>query len=272
MSETLRASDDHDRPILQAPAAQSSTVPQIRRISVADLRDCLRRGWDDYRANPTQLLFLCGLYPVIGFIAARAAVGDTKPLLFPLLAGISLMGPVAALGMYEISRRRDAGEPTSWATAFQALRSPAMGGIVIVGIVLAVLFAFWVGVAQTIYHATMGPVVAATFGQFLGEVFGTANGWALIIFGNLAGLFFAVVALSISVVSFPLMLDRVCGPGIAMFTSVRAVARNKVTMAVWGLIVAAILTLGAIPLLIGLAVAMPVLGHATWHLYRRVVA
>ena len=246
-------------------------VPQVRAIGIADLREALRRGWDDFTASPTQLIFVCALYPVIGFIAARAASGDTKPLLFPLLAGLSLMGPVAALGMYEISRGREHGERTSWTTAFQALRSPAIGGIVVLGIVLAVLFALWVGVARTIYAATMGGTVAPTFGAFLGEVFGTPGGWALIVLGNLVGAAFAVIVLSISVVSFPMLLDRVCSPGLAVQTSLRAVARNPVTMAIWGLIVAAILVLGAIPLLVGLAVAMPVLGHATWHLYRRVL-
>lgn len=249
----------------------NAAAPQVRAIGVPDLREALRLGWDDFKASPTQLIFVCALYPVIGFIAARAAVGDTKPLLFPLLAGLSLMGPVAALGMYEISRRREHAERTSWTTAFQALRSPAIGGIVMLGIVLAVLFALWVGVARAIYGATMGGTVAPTFGAFLGEVFGTPGGWGLIILGNLAGALFAVVVLSISVVSFPMLLDRVCSPGLAVQTSLRAVARNPVTMAIWGLIVAVILVLGAIPFLVGLAVAMPVLGHATWHLYRRVV-
>lgn len=249
----------------------SQGVPRIRRIAIADLLEALRRGWDDYRAAPTQLLFLCALYPVIGFIAARAATGDTKPLLFPLLAGLSLMGPVAALGLYEISRQREAGRPTSWLTAFDALRSPAIGGIVLLAIVLAVLFAFWVGVAQTIFGATMGGVVAPSLSAFVSDVFSTRQGWELILWGNIAGALFAAVVLSIAVVSFPMMLDRRCGPGLAVHTSLRAVGRNPVAMIAWGVIVALILALGAIPLLIGLAVAMPVLGHATWHLYRRVV-
>jgi uncharacterized membrane protein len=252
-------------------ASRSLEVPRVRSIDVADLRLALWRGWDDFRAAPTQLLFLCGLYPLIGLVAARAATGDTKPLLFPLLAGLSLMGPAAALGMYEISRQREAGRPTSWLTAFDALRSRAIGGIVLLALVLGLLFAFWVGVAQTLYGATMGPVVPASFGAFLGEVFGTRNGWELIVLGNLAGAAFAMVVLGIAVVAFPMMLDRGCGPGLAVHTSLRAVRRNPGTMVAWGIIVGVILAVGAIPLLIGLAVAMPVLGHATWHLYRRVV-
>jgi uncharacterized membrane protein len=249
----------------------SHDAPQIRHIGVADLRDSLRQGWEDFRETPTQLLFVCALYPIIGFIAARAASGDAKPLLFPLLAGLSLMGPVAALGLYEISRQREAGRPTSWLTAFSALRSPAIGGIVLLAIGLAVLFAIWVGVAQKIYGATIGGVVAPGFGAFLHDVFATRAGWSLILFGNLAGAIFAVVVLSVAVVSFPMMLDRLCSPVLAVQTSLRAVARNPVTMAIWGIAVGVLLALGSIPILLGLAVVMPVLGHATWHLYRRVV-
>lgn len=246
-------------------------IPTIRRIGFGDLFAALRAGWADFRAAPTQLLFLAALYPIIGFIAARAATGDTKPLLFPLLAGLSLMGPLAAIGLYEISRRRERGEPTDLTTPFLVLRSPAIGGIVLLGIVLAILFAFWVGLAQTIYRATMGPAVAPTMGGFLADIFGTAPGWQLIVVGNTVGAAFAAVALSISVVSFPMMLDRLCGPGLAVVTSVRTVLRNPAAMLAWGVMVAIILALGAIPLLLGLAVAVPVLGHATWHLYRRVV-
>lgn len=248
--------------------SEPDTVPQVRKVGLADLRDSLARGWEDFSATPTQLVFLCLLYPLIGLIAARSASGDLKPLVFPLLTGISLMGPVAALGMYEISRRRERGEPVSWATAFAAFRSPAIGGILMLGVVLAILFAFWVGVAQTIYAATVGPEVPASYAKFLSRAVSSP---ALVILGNLAGACFAAVVLSISVVSFPLMLDRNCGPGTAVITSLRAVAANPVTMATWGLIVAVILILGAIPFLVGLAVAMPVLGHATWHLYRRTV-
>ena len=260
-------SEAYDNVVL--PSARK--LPQIRPIGVSDLREALARGWDDYRAAPTQVLFLCALYPVIGFIAARAATGDTKPLLFPLLAGLSLMGPVAALGLYEISRQREAGRPTSWLTAFEALRSPAIGGIVVLAVALGVLSAIWVGVAMSIYGATLGSVVAPSFRAFVVDIFGTKNGWELIVFGNLVGAVFAVAVLSIAVVSFPMMLDRNCGPGVAVQTSLRAVARNPATMAMWGIIVGALLVLGAIPVLLGLAVVVPVLGHATWHLYRRVV-
>jgi len=246
-------------------------APQVRRIGLTDLRDCLARGWDDFRAAPTQLIFIGLIYPVVGFLAARAAVGDLKPLLWPLLAGLSIMGPVLAIGLYEISRRREQGAPVSWTTALDAFRSPAIGGIVLLGLVLLFLFALWVAAAQGIYNATMGGVVPDTMSGFLGTILHTPEGFRLIALGNIVGALFAVVVLAISVVSFPMMLDRLCGPTLAVQTSLRAVARNPVPMLAWGVIVAVILALGAIPALVGLALAMPLLGHATWHLYRKTV-
>lgn len=256
---------------METALARSWPKPEIRRIGIADLRDALARGWQDFMATPTQLVFLCLLYPVVGFLAARAAIGDLKPLLWPLLAGLSIMGPVLAIGMYEISRRREQGLPSSWSTAFAAFRSPAIGGIVVLGLILLFLFALWVAAAQGIYNATMGGTVPDTMSGFFGTVLHSPAGFRLILLGNLVGAVFAVIVLSISVVSFPMMLDRLCGPTLAVQTSLRAVARNPVTVLIWGLIVAVVLTLGAIPALIGLAVAMPLLGHATWHLYRRTV-
>ena len=242
---------------------------RVRTIDGSDLRYALAKGYEDFLAIPSQLIFLGLLYPIIGFVAARAAMGgEVLPLMFPLLAGLSLMGPVAATGLYEISRRREAGQPVSLLTAFEAFKSPAISGIVILGFVLLILFGLWLAVAQAIYNATVGPDHAATVSGFVAAVM---HNPALIIFGNLVGACFAAIVLAISVVSIPMMLDRLCSPTVAVQTSLRAVARNKVAMALWGVIVGVILVLGAIPFLIGLAVAVPVLGHATWHLYRRVV-
>ena len=239
----------------------------VRASASPDLRYALAKGYDDFLTIPSQLIFLGLLYPLVGFVAARAAMGgELLPLAFPLLAGLSLMGPVAATGLYEISRRREAGQPVSLLTAFEAFKSPAISGIVILGFALLILFGLWVAVAQAIYEVTVGPGTPDSMSGFAATV---AHSPALIMLGNLAGACFAAVVLAISVVSFPMMLDRLCSPAVAVQTSLRVVARNPVTMALWGLIVAVALVLGAIPALIGLAVAMPILGHATWHLYRR---
>ena len=125
--------------------------------------------------------------------------------------------------------------------------------------------------AQAIYVATFGYEAAAEIPDFARRVLTTPQGWWLIVIGCGVGFLFAVVALCVSVVSFPLMLDRHAGAGDAMVTSLRVAARNPIPMAAWGLIVAVLLFLGSLPLFLGLAVVIPLLGHATWHLYRKVV-
>ncbi len=245
--------------------------PEIRRVGLPDLRAALSDGVADFTAIPTQIVFLCLLYPVVGLIAARAATDDLLPLLFPLTAGLSLMGPVLAVGLYELSRRREAGLPVSWLNAFDVLRSPAIGSIIGMGAILFLAFVAWIVAAKMVLAATMGAAAPRGIGDFIGAVLHSSAGHSMILLGNLVGFVFAAVVLTISIVSIPMLLDRNCGVPVAIATSVRVVRRNPVAMACWGLIVAALLVLGSIPLFIGLAVTMPILGHATWHLYRRVV-
>jgi uncharacterized membrane protein len=246
--------------------------PKIRRIGFADLKEALARGLDDFRAMPSHAVFLCLIYPVVGFVIFRLALGaNVLPLLFPLAAGFALLGPLAALGLYEMSRRREQGLDVSWRHALDVFRSPSLAAIVVLGLLLVAIFLVWVAVAQAIYVATFGYTPAASMPDFAHQVLTTPAGWTLAIVGNGIGFLFAVVVLTLGVVSFPLLLDRDVGAAVAILTSVRAVLANPVTMAAWGFIVAALLLIGSIPAFFGLAVVMPVLGHATWHLYRRVV-
>ena len=246
----------------------------IRRIGISDLREVLALGWSDFLTIPTQLVFLCILYPIVGLVAARAAIGqDLVPLLFPLVAGVSLLGPVLAVGVYELSRRREQGLPSSWLNAFDVLRSPALFPIALIGLMLLVIFTLWVSAAKIIYEHTVGLAQPDSIGAFTHQVLGTGAGWEMILWGNLAGFVFAAIVLALTAVSVPMLLDRTStSPIEAIRTSIRAIQASPGPMALWGLIVAAVLLLGCLPLFIGLAVAMPVLGHATWHLYRRVVA
>jgi uncharacterized membrane protein len=247
-------------------------VPQVRRIEVADLWDALRKAWGDVAATRDDILFIGLIYPVAGlFLAALAAGADLLPMVFPLASGFAILGPVAAVGLYEMSRRREQGEHVTWAAAFGVVRSPALGSILGLGAVLLALFGLWLATAYQINLATLGAAPPPTFLAFTHNVFWTNAGWTLIAAGVGVGFLFAVAAFVIGVISFPLLLDRDVGAWQAVRTSFRAVAANPGVMALWGLIVAGGLVLGSLPALVGLVIVMPLLGHATWHLYRKAV-
>lgn len=249
-----------------------SPAPSVRRIGVRDVGDALARGFDDFGAYRTDVVFLCVFYPVMGLILARLTFSnDALPLLFPLASGFALVGPFAALGLYEMSRLRERGLPVTWWNAFDVVRSPAIGAIAVLGLALVTIVLLWLLAAWTIYSMTLGPASPVSTGAFISDVFTTSAGWTMIGVGIGVGFLFALLAMTISIVSFPLLLDRDVGLDTAIRTSIRAVIMNPIPMAAWGLAVAGGLVLGSIPLFLGLVVVMPVLGHATWHLYRKLI-
>jgi uncharacterized membrane protein len=248
-------------------------APVVRRIGLDDIRNALAEGFDDFGANRTDVIFLCVFYPVVGFVLGRLASGyGVVPLLFPLISGFALVGPLAAVGLNEMSRRREQGLSVAWSDAFDVLRSPSIGSIAVLGMLLIVTFLLWLIAAQAIYEVTLGPQPPVSVGSFIHDVFATRAGWTMIVVGVGVGFLFAVFAFSVSVVSFPLLLERDVGVDKAVRVSISAVAANPGPMAVWGLVIVAALVIGSIPLFLGLVVVLPVLGHATWHLYRKVVA
>jgi uncharacterized membrane protein len=244
----------------------------IRRIGLADLGQALTNGLADFAANRTDVIFLCVIYPLAGLVLARLASGyGVVPLLFPLASGFALVGPLAAVGLNEMSRRREMGAEVGWTDAFGVLRSPSIGGIAGMGLLLIAIFLLWLTTAEAIYVLTLGPKPPVSIAAFAHDVFATKAGWMMIVLGVGIGFLFAVLTLAISVVSFPLLLDRDVKMETAIWASIQAVMANPLPLAVWGLIVAAALVIGSVPCLLGLVIVMPVLGHATWHLYRRVV-
>jgi uncharacterized membrane protein len=248
-----------DRPIL------------VRTIDAADLKDALAKGFDDFKAMPTFALFLVIIYPIIGLILFSVVFeSDLLPLAFPLIAGFTLIGPFAAIGLYQLSRLREQGQAVSW-EAMKLHRTPSYGAILTLGIVLLAIFFAWMATAQAIYHLIFGSEGPASIAEFANQVFTTSNGWTLIFVGCGVGFVFAAVVLTISVMSFPMLVDKNVDAATAVRTSVRAVFANPATMAMWGLVVVGGLAIGFLPFFVGLAIVLPVLGHATWHLYRKVV-
>ena len=248
------------------------TAVGIRRITTADLDWSLREGWSDFQEKRGDLIFVALLYPAIGLIASAFALNDAAlPLVFPFAAGLSIFGPAAASGFYELARRREAGLESSWRHFFDPMRGKKGSTILMLTIGLGVLFLLWLGTAYAIYAVTMGPDFPTGVGNFMRRVLTTPGGWTLIILGNLAGAVFAVITLMTTLVSFPMAVDRDVDPGHAVETSLRAVSANPGAVAGWGLRVGILLVLGALPAFIGLAVVLPTLGYATWHLYTRMV-
>ena len=243
----------------------------IRRIGPADIVAALRAGWADFLAKPSHIPFLFLVYPVIGVVITFLAFDyNLMPLVFPLIAGFALVGPVTAVGMLEMSRRRAAGEAPALAHVTAPLRRASGGGIVLVSLALFALFVIWLLIAQQIVFATIGRETPAGLGAFVGEVLGTADGWRMFLLGNGIGFVFAIAALGIGAFSLPLLVDGETSARHAMATSLAAVASNPGAMALWGVVVVAILALAMLPAFTGLIVALPWLGHATWHLYRAV--
>lgn len=262
----------------QDSSHSSVHVPALRRIHRDDLIAALRLGWQDFGAQRSDVMFLCLIYPAIGLVLARLAVGQgVLPVIFPLGAGFALLGPFAGVFLSYMSRRREAGLATSWRDALDVFRLPTGGAILLLGLGLGALFVVWLAVANLLWTSLFPDSIAATPGAFLHAVFATPEGWVLIVLGNAIGAMFALVALAVGVFSFPLLVDRTPGASVAeqlsvaVFTSLRATAENPRAVLGWGVIVAALLLAGSIPLFIGLVVVLPWLGHATWHLYRRTV-
>ena len=256
-----------------APAVTDAPpgLPAVRKITFADLNNALAEGWEDFTRKPSYVLLLGIIYPIIGLFIARLTFGyDVLPLLFPLVAGFALLGPFAGLAFYEISRRREQGLDPSWWSVF-SLRSKSRGSILALGALLMVIFFAWIGTAETIYDSLFGDAPAKSLSGFVHQVFETTEGKTLTLVGVGIGFLFALLTFSISVVSFPLLVDRDVSAPAAIVTSVKAVLANPVTMMAWAAIIATALIVGSLPLFLGLAIVLPVLGHASWHIYRKAV-
>jgi uncharacterized membrane protein len=261
----------------RGPAVSEMEAVSVRKLDLHDLRIALDQGWKDFLDLRGDLVFIGLIYPAVVVLAIIYAFQQSiLPLIFPLLAGSILFGPAVAAGFYELARRREQGMDTRYRHFLDVLRGPAAFPLFALSTMLFLLFMAWITAAWLIYLATLGtaePEAATSVWTFLQAVVSTPAGWKMIVIGNLVGLVFVILALAISVVSFPMVVDKpALGAGDALRTSFQVVRRSPVTVAVWGLIVATMLVVGSLPAFIGLAVVLPVLGYSTWHLYTRAVS
>src|SRR5262245_22879407 len=211
------------------PTAAARELPGVRSIGMRDLRDALAMGLEDFRAMPTHVIFLSLIYPVIGLVLFRAMFGhDLIPLLYPLAAGFPLVGPFAAIGLYELSRRRELGLDTSWRHAFDIIHSPSLRPICLLGGLLLIIFTVCFVMVIVFVYAKFGDYEPTTLGEFARRVLFTPQGQDVIMIGNAVGFLFAALAFALSVVSFPLLLDRNVGVVGAIITSIRKIGRAHV--------------------------------------------
>jgi uncharacterized membrane protein len=256
------------------PAARftrSKPIP-VRTITDSDLRSSLRQGWEDFGDLRGDLVFAGLIYTLIGLAAVVMTTSrPLMPFFFPVVAGVALMGPVAAVGFYELARRRERGWEVHWFNFLDVRKRPSIDDMGIVAGLLLLIFFGWLLAAGALYALIFGWVTPTSVGGFLSMVFGTAQGWLLIASGLVVGALFGWLVLALSVASLPMLVDCDVSASEAVSASWRAAHANKGEMVRWGILVAGLLVLGSIPLFVGLAFVLPWLGYSTWHLYTKLI-
>lgn len=247
--------------------------PNVRSLGLYDVRAALSLGWQDMMRFRSDVLALVFIYPMIGLALAFLAFEQALlPMLFPLAAGFALLGPVASIGMYEISRQQEDSGTASWGSALAALRGRVVGPVMVLGLFLLGWFMLWMAAAFAIYSMTLGPAMPESTVGFVSDVFTTSAGWMMIFLGMAVGAIFATVVLIVSAIGFPMLIDKPVGLPVAVVTSAKVFDQNRATMLLWGICVAVLLAIATIPVFLGLILVLPWLGHATWHLYRMAVS
>jgi uncharacterized membrane protein len=244
----------------------------VQTITGSDLKASLRDGFNDFQAMRGDIVLAGIIYTIVGVAAVVVTANEPLiPFLFPIVAGVGLLGPVAAVGFYEVARRRELGESSSWSHFFDFVKRPSADDIGTVAGLLLFIFAMWLLAAAALYGILFGWETPSSIIAFFTGILASSRGWALIIAGGVIGAIFGWIVLATSVVSLPMLVDCDISASQAVSTSWRAANANRGEMIRWGLTVVGLLVLGSIPLFVGLAFVLPWLGYSTWHLYTRLV-
>ncbi len=249
--------------------AQIAPVTVAKDLTLGDLRAAVAAGWRDFMAKPLFGLFFAGIYVAAGLFLYFALFSRGEIVwLVPAAAGFPLLAPFVAVGLYEVSRRREAGLPMSWGDILGAIATRGHGQLVVMGMVVFIIFGFWLGLAHGIFSIFLAEsgIGAHSLNTFL-----TPAGLMMLVVGGIVGALMALAFFSAMVVSLPMLVDRDVDFVTAIITSLATVRSNTRVMLIWAVIVAIGLFAAMLPFFLGLLIVMPVLAHATWHLYRRAV-
>lgn len=259
----------------QSSNGGAAPAPRVASdLNMGDLASALKSGWRDFAAMPQFGLFFGGVYVLTGLVIGYVSfIGEELSWLIPATAGFPLIAPFVAVGLYEASRRREKGEPLSWAGVLSALKGHGDDQILSMGVIVFVAFGFWMIVAHAIFAIFMAESgVSAHGGAAMLAALITPAGIAMLIVGSAVGAIMAYAFYAMTVISLPMLVDRKVDFLTAIISSLKTLRRNSFVMLVWAAIIAGVLFVAMLPAFLGLFVALPVLGHATWHLYRRVVS
>ncbi|MBX2804946.1 MAG: DUF2189 domain-containing protein [Hyphomicrobiales bacterium] len=247
-------------------------IPQLRQIAPGAGLQCLMLGLRDFRHAPKYGLLFGAVYAFGGWLVIGLIFWLSLPYLaYPAAMGFALIAPFTAAGVYEVSRRLETGEPLSWNVVLGTVwrqKSRDMGWM---ALITGFAFFIWIDYAAIVFllFFTLNEL---QIGAFIEALTTTRDGLYFILIGNVSGAILATVVFSVTVISFPLLMDREIDFATAMTTSVRAVAANPLPMALWAALIALCILVSIMTVFVGLIVVLPVLGHATWHMYRKVVA
>jgi uncharacterized membrane protein len=259
--------------IEESPSQPRPNMPVVRPVTFTDLRACLAAGIDDFRRAPLYGLFFGAVYALGGLLILAVVFRlEMSYLAYPLAIGFALIGPFVAVGLYEVSRRLETGRPLDWPGVLRVIYDQRRRELSWMAFV--VLFVLWIWLYQVrlLIALFLGSRATIDLGRFVHVVISTPEGLIFLAVGHLVGAILALVLFSVTVIACPLLLDRNIDFVTALITSVKTVTTSPVPMILWGLMVVVLVLLASLPAFLGLVVVLPILGHATWHLYRRAIA